>query len=131
MVPELLKHQLPAGTKQVIEEPRGQLGIHAIPLEQLAQDTSLLHTASVREKAEQHWQEKVYTLLHKQLSESSSQRDKCRVALQTANTAQWLKCTPKASDGTEMDHRNFKLGLQWWLGVPILPRGDIWEKCTY
>ena len=112
-VPEHLRAQLPADTKQVIAELRSKLGTHATPLEQWAGDNNLIHSASVREKAQQHWQDKVYVLAHRQLMEQASQRDKCRFALQTANTAQWLTCTPKPTDGTELDHCNFKLGLQW------------------
>ena len=54
LIPEHLRTQLPADTKQVIDELRAKLGEHAAPLDQWAGDISLLHSATVREKAQQH-----------------------------------------------------------------------------
>ena len=58
------------------------------------------------------------------------QRDKCRLALQGPHTAAWLAEAPRAIEGTELDHSDFRLALQWWLGVPILPVEDVGERCA-
>ena len=129
LVPEHLRAQLPEDTLITIDALRHHLGQNAVPLAGWAQAVTQLRTASIHEKTQQHWQDKIYSKAMGQLKESVPQRDRCRLALQTPHTAAWLTCTPQPAAGNELDHCNFKLGLQWWLGLPILPPEDIGEKC--
>ena len=101
-----------------------------MPLADWESDPKKIRESSVRERQQQHWQEKTYAALSNQLQATLTQRDKCRRALQGPTSAAWLNTEPKASEGTLLDHCSFTLGLQWWIGVPILPPQDTGELCA-
>lgn len=113
----------------VITALQRSLGANVQPLKDWLADDGQIRHCSVREKSQQHWQDKLFVLAKQSLCTSATVRDRCRLAMQSGHSGAWLGCTPNRMEGTHMDHVDYKLALQWWLGLPILSPSDVGEKC--
>ncbi len=71
--------------------------------------------------AQQYWQEKVHATIQRGWLSEGSERDVSRKALLTPFGGAWLHSLPCASRNTVIEHQDYKLALQWQLGLTILP----------
>ena len=129
-LPCLVEAAAPADFTHHLQHTRSLLGPEVQPLKDWNNNPSSVRLASVRECQSQGWQQRISAQLYKTWKQKGSQRDNCRKALQTPNSAAWLNATPSSYHGTRFGHNDYRLALQWWLGLPILHTMDVGSTCV-
>ena len=130
LVPDILRESLPSDLKTHVELLRAILGPEVQPLKEWALEHTKCVHASARESTQQHWAEKLTLQRIKEWKDSGSQRDLCRKALQGPTTAAWLSSLPSASPHTQFEHCDYKIAMQWWLGMPLVDPADVGNTCA-
>ena len=92
-------------------------------------DPLQLRSASTRFLSQRYWSERIALRAYATWKEEGSHRDRCRKALQTPHSGAWLCSLPSALPFTSFEHCEYKVGLQWWLGLPLVPPDSIGSTC--
>lgn len=128
-LPRQLLRELPADTGPCLATLRSLLGEEVQPLKDWASDPARLFRASSKEAAQQAWQERLAVTRRRTFLTVGTHRDLCRKALQTSTAGAWLSSLPNATE-TEFEHCDYKVALQWWLGLPLIPPSETGNQCS-
>jgi hypothetical protein len=128
-VPDQVRQTVPPDFVAILTDARAELGASVEPLSSWVANPLTAATASHRDSTQQKWADQLWQRQFRTWKTTGSHRELCRKALQTPNTASWLSCSPNANDNTLFEHCDYKVALQWWMGVPIAPETEVGATC--
>jgi hypothetical protein len=119
-IPQPLLDRVPPDFSAHLRTLLDTLGAEVQPLHDWHRDPRTVLHSGPRPLAQQTWNDKVDALRHRAWLQTGTQRDMCRKALQTTNSGAWLGSLPSAHFNTLIEHCDYRILLQWWLGMSLV-----------
>jgi hypothetical protein len=129
-LPEPVKQRVPPDFAPLVQTLLDSLGVEVQPLKDWANDPHTVEQAPTRSLAQKMWYEKLLSLSHKDWMAAGTHRDICRKTLLTPTAGAWMNSLPSAPLNTMLEHCDYRLALQWWMGIEIIPVTAVGATCA-